>query len=402
MKQVKDIDQTMAAEDLKIAKRKAVKSSPKYTLLEMLEERGISKLKEMASAHRVGRYSAMKKEQLVDILRELLVEPDRVQAIMYLVAEEEMALLVQLSKTKQLVCDAYTCILLNRCACMGFLQVYYTENEFIAVMPPEIQKLVKRANTPNFRIKKARSSLIIKYVYVCVNLYGFISYEEFVALFNSQNEIPTDFEEVFAVLMLDRINSGSYCLSTDYIVSAFFELDDFESLEFMMEETQGKPRYIPPQEQLLKYSDDFYYPQTEQTRKMETYLQSICKTSVQAKNLLDEMCFQATAGMGAREVMEVVNEADVVFRAENDVQEFSDILMDLINHTRKWVNKGYTPLELRRLYEKKPVKSRKSNIIPFPNMARAADTAPQKIGRNQFCLCGSGKKYKNCCGKDED
>jgi preprotein translocase subunit SecA len=23
----------------------------------------------------------------------------------------------------------------------------------------------------------------------------------------------------------------------------------------------------------------------------------------------------------------------------------------------------------------------------------------QKIGRNDLCLCGSGKKYKKCCGK---
>lgn len=25
----------------------------------------------------------------------------------------------------------------------------------------------------------------------------------------------------------------------------------------------------------------------------------------------------------------------------------------------------------------------------------------EKIGRNQQCPCGSGKKYKKCCGKDE-
>ena len=24
-----------------------------------------------------------------------------------------------------------------------------------------------------------------------------------------------------------------------------------------------------------------------------------------------------------------------------------------------------------------------------------------KVGRNDPCPCGSGKKYKNCCGKDE-
>ena len=28
-----------------------------------------------------------------------------------------------------------------------------------------------------------------------------------------------------------------------------------------------------------------------------------------------------------------------------------------------------------------------------------AEPAPTKIGRNAPCPCGSGKKYKNCCGK---
>jgi len=28
-----------------------------------------------------------------------------------------------------------------------------------------------------------------------------------------------------------------------------------------------------------------------------------------------------------------------------------------------------------------------------------AEPAPAKIGRNAPCPCGSGKKYKNCCGK---
>jgi uncharacterized protein YecA (UPF0149 family) len=26
--------------------------------------------------------------------------------------------------------------------------------------------------------------------------------------------------------------------------------------------------------------------------------------------------------------------------------------------------------------------------------------APMKVGRNDPCPCGSGKKYKNCCGKN--
>ena len=27
--------------------------------------------------------------------------------------------------------------------------------------------------------------------------------------------------------------------------------------------------------------------------------------------------------------------------------------------------------------------------------------ASQKVGRNEPCPCGSGKKYKNCCGRND-
>ncbi|MBO6202420.1 MAG: SEC-C domain-containing protein, partial [Selenomonas sp.] len=27
--------------------------------------------------------------------------------------------------------------------------------------------------------------------------------------------------------------------------------------------------------------------------------------------------------------------------------------------------------------------------------------AAEKIGRNDPCPCGSGKKYKNCCGREK-
>ena len=37
------------------------------------------------------------------------------------------------------------------------------------------------------------------------------------------------------------------------------------------------------------------------------------------------------------------------------------------------------------------------DIISEPKPETATPT--QKVGRNEPCPCGSGKKYKNCCGK---
>ena len=37
---------------------------------------------------------------------------------------------------------------------------------------------------------------------------------------------------------------------------------------------------------------------------------------------------------------------------------------------------------------------------PIPNSVTAYfDNKKEKTGRNELCPCGSGKKYKNCCGK---
>jgi uncharacterized protein YecA (UPF0149 family) len=33
------------------------------------------------------------------------------------------------------------------------------------------------------------------------------------------------------------------------------------------------------------------------------------------------------------------------------------------------------------------------------NIAEKTTRASPKIGRNEPCPCGSGKKYKKCCGK---
>jgi hypothetical protein len=40
-----------------------------------------------------------------------------------------------------------------------------------------------------------------------------------------------------------------------------------------------------------------------------------------------------------------------------------------------------------------------TNEIPSPvhNPAQSPRTVPPKIGRNELCPCGSGKKYKRCC-----
>ena len=72
----------------------------------------------------------------------------------------------------------------------------------------------------------------------------------------------------------------------------------------------------------------------------------------------------------------------------DDVNTVISLMADCYNNSPSVFNRGFSPAELA---PKKPqVESQANNRKPFVNT--------NKIGRNDPCPCGSGKKYKKCCG----
>ena len=62
------------------------------------------------------------------------------------------------------------------------------------------------------------------------------------------------------------------------------------------------------------------------------------------------------------------------------------LLTNMHNSIPSWMNNGWAPDELADAQ-----KGRRT----FYN----GDGSRMKVGRNDPCPCGSGKKYKNCCGR---
>ena len=46
------------------------------------------------------------------------------------------------------------------------------------------------------------------------------------------------------------------------------------------------------------------------------------------------------------------------------------------------------------------IKASKIEVMDF-NLKKQSKTVNKKIGRNDLCPCGSGKKYKKCCGSNK-
>lgn len=79
------------------------------------------------------------------------------------------------------------------------------------------------------------------------------------------------------------------------------------------------------------------------------------------------------------------------------LQELTEKVMYLYNNTRMWVLKGHTPTEVAE-EERKHLRPLPKE--PFQSNSNVVDLNEyRKIGRNDPCPCGSGKKHKKCCGK---
>ncbi|MCA0758724.1 SEC-C domain-containing protein [Paenibacillus sp. N4] len=76
----------------------------------------------------------------------------------------------------------------------------------------------------------------------------------------------------------------------------------------------------------------------------------------------------------------------------------TDLLVPLMNNTRQYAIKGYSPAELSAK------RASASLVMNAPAGAAAVSSnvidinTKKKVGRNDPCPCGSSKKYKKCCG----
>ena len=90
--------------------------------------------------------------------------------------------------------------------------------------------------------------------------------------------------------------------------------------------------------------------------------------------------------LGIKELGAIMEKHNLIFNGEKQAQKFFDLLMLASNNTRTWENKGHTPQEI-------------SNILASKRPKEPVIHQPKKVGPNQPCPCGSGKKYKKCCAR---
>lgn len=296
-----------------------------------------------------------------------------------------------------------------------------------------------------------------KYFSAAANLYGIIKLRKLYEIISSQcpnlvtreeflkfAEVAKDEIEGYEILGEDDIYINGRktplmdCEVVDNMV--FFEEDDKNGrpyYETLKELQEGKPFYIPEKKIFLRYSEYGFNDPTEQSQKLyDFYVECLGMTDLDAEEAIGDHAMALSCNLqNPFETLDFLTEeygADTEL-SDKDMETFIQLFQDFSNHSRMQSNRGYTPTEIYEIMPrpKNPTMGLGPNIrkqiasgeisadelrkgvlaannipdsIRFSLLKEIADAEklapkPKKVGRNDPCPCGSGKKYKHCCGR---
>ena len=113
------------------------------------------------------------------------------------------------------------------------------------------------------------------------------------------------------------------------------------------------------------------------------------------------MCAMGDAGI--EEFLETLKKQDLLPKTKKEQDRLTQIMVHVYENTRSFMLRGNKPIDVART-SKQPISPESPYSVNFPgnnlgNKASEPVTAEKKIYPNDPCPCGSGLKYKKCCGR---
>lgn len=275
----------------------------------------------------------------------------------------------------------------------------------------QISRLYKRAG-----FRKKDWEYIGGYLSDMLIFYGIIPVSEAFKILNEKIGISRgDFLEF---IRINRHEAGSYYIlnieeaeTSDIMHHYLIEKDIIdnrsESLYEILEGQKGKKWYVPSGDSVIRFIDPAYLADSRYTKPLYNFLRNkLHQDDEEARHVVSYALREIH--YGARdEVQQIIDFMELFCRkkprfTDTNIQQFIKICSELHNNTRMAENCGFTPNEIIKLYPPKETKSillHQLDEIEAKPRGKAVPFQTKKVGRNDPCPCGSGKKYKNCCGR---
>ena len=303
-------------------------------------------------------------------------------------------------------------------------------------VPIDVKIAYEKINTPEFR-KYARK---MSWLSQCLNFgevfYGVFDKDVLRKIYNVRkgyhiseeqlekmcNEFPDDMTEC-------HMEEGQR-----FIVAEYLAYDD--RYKNLLDIQAGKDFYIPNAQEVLDYARNLYLSQEPAYQNFREFLQheigmTYDEADAEALEIWDKIQFD----IDFTEIVQYFIDVYEDLLDGTKIEKIIQLLQEVNNNTRMRIHRGHTPNEMMRKgmeedrFSQKPIvvpgsteaanllKSASeelkemgvcvdfdSNAVIVPNnfsqnnVSGQAANSIKKIYPNDSCPCGSGKKFKKCCG----
>lgn len=305
----------------------------------------------------------------------------------------------------------------------GLCYLFHTEDAFHVVMPREVVPLARELDWEQALAYTQYSQRVSTYFECVTELRGIVELEgaldEFVRSFDDGSHSKDEVYEALLDCMEDE-QVSSTLLQTDegdYLLHyELFEMYQEDREEdpypdvYMMEgpitnllrnllKVQSAKEPRPVTDEMMSYGSLFSWRLAQPpARALRSFLDEHVPDDVDdyffADGVMEGLVSEQMLGIAKGSV-------DVFFRTledygfipdESQVQPLLTLWQNMCNGLPIWPNNGWSPNEIA---SRQQSNGRLGSRPVFFN----PDGSIKKVGRNDPCPCGSGKKYKRCCGR---
>ena len=281
--------------------------------------------------------------------------------------------------------------------------VAYSDNH--AEVPQEVISVYKQVNTPELQEKCRKLSWMRSCESMMGLIYAIAPLKIVYRMYRKRDGFRVSYEEFMDILNELAEKDGMCIVKGDKLIwKAVLQDNLYERIE----EFQGeRDFYIPTVDEILDYAKHGYPSQDVSYRKLSSFLRDELHLEEEKTEELLYIVYKEFSMDGMlSDIMEEFNKRDIVFDSDRQMERFAPIMMEVNNNTRMLDFRGYTPNEINRVSEQKttPVAPAIQSFVPMGNLPtnNIVNMQPKKkIYPNDPCPCGSGKKYKKCCGRNK-
>ncbi len=414
-------------------------------LKEKLAESTRQELLDQARSFELSKCSGLKKDQLIKRIVTCFCSEEMVRSRLACLTKEQMDLYRK-------ACISPTAVSINEVVDAIKLYQYWlgyfedpTDNFCVF---EDVADVFKSIDDEVFKKENNNKGWMMKCIHFFIEYYGIAPVEVIYEMFRQKvtctqdemikmlEEMPMDLIES-CIFPMDKIGIKEWPMDTPLHskngLLIHLPLFDNNELGYLLNQQANKEFFIPTERIIDEICRNEYEVSALAYKKLEMFfMKKLGLNYEQSVTWCLQVWSNSYEGNSPTDIINHMTETNIDFKSDKILNEFVGILMNAHNSTRLKENRGHKPDELRNQFSRGgiptivPASSSAADILKetgpqlqamgfpldlnsgadiiqssyYPNGLNGnAVKVEKKVYPNDPCPCGSGKKYKKCCGK---